>query len=168
LVYLATFNIIRQYDTYPVNFRRILVHHSDFPNSRTCRGFEQLGNRRLQHGRIGCRESTHRKPGHDCTLHKGWTIVSSGHFRIERPLTVFRGQLEAAMVCPFGTGLISGIYDWNIFTVPQDQLNGATRAVPVGHVVGGGTVINGIVWNRGNVDDFNAWDSLQDGSSGWS
>jgi hypothetical protein len=76
--------------------------------------------------------------------------------------------LEAAVVYPFGTGLIGGIYDWNIGTVPQTQLNGATRALPVGHVVGGGTVINGMVWNRGNVDDFDAWDSLQGGNSGWS
>ena len=76
--------------------------------------------------------------------------------------------LEAAVVYPFGTGLIGGIYDWNIGSVPQTQLNGATRALPVGHVVGGGTVINGMVWNRGNVDDFDAWDSLQGGNSGWS
>ena len=34
--------------------------------------------------------------------------------------------------------------------------------------MGGGTVINGMVWNRGIVDDFNAWDSLQGGSPGWS
>lgn len=71
------------------------------------------------------------------------------------------------MVYPFGTGLIGGIYDWNIGSVPQDQLDGATRALPVGHVVGGGTVINGMVWNRGNVDDFDAWDTLQGGNSGW-
>jgi choline dehydrogenase len=83
-------------------------------------------------------------------------------------MTGYSDQLKAAVVYPFGTGLISGIYDWNIFTVPQYQFNGATRAVPVGHVVGGGTVINGMVWNRGKVDDFNTWDSLQGGSSGWS
>lgn len=71
------------------------------------------------------------------------------------------------MVYPFGTGLIGGPYDWNIGTVPQAQLNGATRGLPVGHVVGGGTVINGMVWNRGNVDDFDAWDSLHGGNSGW-
>lgn len=84
-----------------------------------------------------------------------------------RLLTNFSDALEASVVYPFGTGLIGGIYDWNIGTVPQTQLNGATRALPVGHVVGGGTVINGMVWNRGTVDDFDAWDSLQGGNSGW-
>jgi choline dehydrogenase-like flavoprotein len=60
---------------------------------------------------------------------------------------------------------IGSTYDWNITTSPQTQLDGATRPIPLGRVVGGGSVINGMVWNRGNQDDYNAWQSL--GNAGW-
>jgi hypothetical protein len=60
---------------------------------------------------------------------------------------------------------VGGAYDWNIGTVPQTQLNGESRPLPAGHVVGGGSIINGMVWNRGEQDDFNAWASF--GNSGW-
>ena len=61
---------------------------------------------------------------------------------------------------------IGGIYDWNLSTTPQTQLDGGTRPLPLGKVVGGGSILNGMVWNRGNQDDYNAWVSL--GNPGWS
>ena len=61
---------------------------------------------------------------------------------------------------------IGGRYDWNLSTVPQTQLDGATRPLPLGKVVGGGSILNGMIWNRGNQDDFNAWASF--GNDGWS
>ena len=60
---------------------------------------------------------------------------------------------------------IGGPYDWNIGNVPQTQLNGNSRSLPAGHFVGGGSIINGMVWNRGQKDDFDAWASF--GNSGW-
>jgi choline dehydrogenase-like flavoprotein len=60
---------------------------------------------------------------------------------------------------------VGGAYDWNIGTIPQTQLNGNSRPLPAGHVVGGGSIINGMVWNRGEQDDFDAWASF--GNSGW-
>ena len=60
---------------------------------------------------------------------------------------------------------IGGTYDWNISTLPQPQLDGAPRPLPLGKVVGGGTILNGMVWNRGNQDDYNAWSDL--GNPGW-
>jgi choline dehydrogenase len=60
---------------------------------------------------------------------------------------------------------IGSMYDWNVTTTPQTQLDGATRPLPLGKAVGGGSIINGMVWNRGNQDDYNAWQAL--GNDGW-
>lgn len=61
---------------------------------------------------------------------------------------------------------IGSIYDWNMTTSPQNQLDGARRPLPLGRAIGGGSIINGMVWNRGNQDDYNSWEVL--GNSGWS
>ena len=58
-----------------------------------------------------------------------------------------------------------GFYDWDIYTAPQTQLDGASRLIPMGKGVGGGSLINGMVWSRGNQIDINAWESL--GNPGW-
>ena len=60
---------------------------------------------------------------------------------------------------------IGGIYDWGFYSVPQPQLDGAARPLPAGKVLGGGTVLNGMVWNRGGRDDFDEWEAL--GNPGW-
>ncbi|KAF2142695.1 GMC oxidoreductase [Aplosporella prunicola CBS 121167] len=56
-------------------------------------------------------------------------------------------------------------YDWNLGTEPQTYLDGATRHYPLGRGVGGGTLINGMLWNRGNVGDYDDWETL--GNEGW-
>lgn len=61
---------------------------------------------------------------------------------------------------------IGSVYDWNATTTHQSQLDGAPRPLPLGKAVGGGSIINGMVWNRGNQDDYNSWQSL--GNAGWS
>ena len=58
-----------------------------------------------------------------------------------------------------------GVYNWQLDTVAQTQLDGATRRLPAGKGVGGGSLINGMIWNRGNQDDFDAW--LDMGNPGW-
>ena len=57
-------------------------------------------------------------------------------------------------------------YDWNITSAAQPQLNGTGIRMPLGRGVGGGSLINGMIWNRGNQDDYDAWDSF--GNTGWS
>jgi choline dehydrogenase len=44
---------------------------------------------------------------------------------------------------------IGGVYDWNITSVPQTQLDGLTRSLPMGRVVGGGSILNGMIWTVG-------------------
>lgn len=58
-----------------------------------------------------------------------------------------------------------GFYLWNVYTVPQDHLDGNSRYVPIGKGVGGGSLINGLIWNRGNQDSYDAWNEL--GNDGW-
>ncbi|MCJ1429295.1 hypothetical protein MMC29_007208 [Sticta canariensis] len=61
---------------------------------------------------------------------------------------------------------IGGRYDWKLATVPQTQLDGATRPMPQGKVLGGGSILNAMCWNRGGKDDYDAWEAL--GNPGWS
>ncbi|SLM34007.1 Glucose-methanol-choline oxidoreductase, N-terminal [Lasallia pustulata] len=61
---------------------------------------------------------------------------------------------------------IGGVYDWDLTTVPQTQLDGAIRPMPQGKVLGGGSILNAMCWNRGGQDDFDAWEAL--GNPGWS
>ncbi len=60
---------------------------------------------------------------------------------------------------------IGGIYDWDLSTVPQTQLDGATRPLPQGKVLGGGSILNAMCWNRGGQDDYDVWETL--GNPGW-
>jgi len=60
---------------------------------------------------------------------------------------------------------IGSIYDWNLSTVAQTYLDAAPRSIPQGHALGGGTVINGMLWNRGGVGDYDEWVRL--GNPGW-
>ena len=61
---------------------------------------------------------------------------------------------------------ISGRYDWNLSTVPQAYLDGAPRSIPQGRVLGGGTILNGMLWSRGSQGDYQDWVDL--GNPGWS
>lgn len=57
-------------------------------------------------------------------------------------------------------------YGWCLDSVPQLQLDGASRRIPMGKGVGGGSLINGMLWNRGGQVDFDTWEKL--GNPGWS
>ena len=60
---------------------------------------------------------------------------------------------------------IGGRYDWNLSTVPQTYLDGNPRSIPQGRALGGGTLLNGMLWNRGGRADYDDW--VQLGNPGW-
>lgn len=56
-------------------------------------------------------------------------------------------------------------YSFNLTSVPQRGLDNHTFGVPAAAVVGGGTVINGMFFDRGSIADYDAWELL--GNEGW-
>ena len=57
-------------------------------------------------------------------------------------------------------------YSRNYQSVPQPGLGGRSSPVYSAAVVGGGTVVNGMFFNRGSAEDYDAWERL--GNPGWS
>lgn len=57
-------------------------------------------------------------------------------------------------------------FDWGYYTTPQ--VHAAERRIPTvrGKVLGGSSSINGMLFVRGNQDNFDSW--ARDGCSGWS
>lgn len=63
-------------------------------------------------------------------------------------------------------GLLNTIpYSFNITSTPQRGLGDRTFPVPDAAVVGGGTAINGMFFDRGSALDYDAW--VQLGNPGW-
>ena len=57
-------------------------------------------------------------------------------------------------------------YDWRYETEPEAELKSRRLAWPRGRVLGGSSAINGLIYIRGQADDFNDW--AQRGNPGWS
>lgn len=55
-------------------------------------------------------------------------------------------------------------------TTPQPQLDGRVHEVPQGHVLGGGSTVNAMVYMRGRPSDYNHWNKAagEDATIGWS
>jgi len=56
--------------------------------------------------------------------------------------------------------------NWNYNTIPQKHLNGREIFWPRGKMLGGSSALNGMVYQRGNAADYDAW--AKQGNSGWS
>jgi choline dehydrogenase-like flavoprotein len=54
---------------------------------------------------------------------------------------------------------------YNIVSGTEPFMYNKTWSVHVGNVVGGGSVINGMAWDRGSDADYDAWEQL--GTPGW-
>ncbi|CAI6258330.1 unnamed protein product [Periconia digitata] len=60
---------------------------------------------------------------------------------------------------------VSAPYKWNFTTQPEPELNNKTFGANVAKVLGGGSVINGMIYDRGAAADYDAWEAL--GNNGW-
>lgn len=56
-------------------------------------------------------------------------------------------------------------YNWMYDSQPEAGLNGRTTYQPRGKVLGGTSSINGMVYNRGSIDDYDEW--RDSGCTGW-
>jgi len=57
-------------------------------------------------------------------------------------------------------------YNWFYHTEPEPHLDGRRMHTPRGKVLGGSSSINGLVYIRGNPQDFERW--AEEGAAGWS
>ena len=56
--------------------------------------------------------------------------------------------------------------DYHLPIEPSPRLNNRKFNMALGHVLGGGSSINALVWGRGMQRDFDGW--AQNGATGWS
>jgi len=56
-------------------------------------------------------------------------------------------------------------YDWGYQSEPEPHLGGRRLATPRGHVIGGSSSINGMVYVRGHARDYDHW--AESGAAGW-
>ena len=83
-------------------------------------------------------------------------VLEAGPTAFDEPLINVPGR--------YGESLGSR-YDWKFETVPQSNLNGRKLPWPRGKVLGGTSALNFMMWNRGNREDYDAWEEL--GNEGW-
>lgn len=69
-----------------------------------------------------------------------------------------------AVPAPLLNFITSGLaaYQWGYWTEPNPQAGGRALPFPQARVVGGGSSINGMLYERGDRDDYDAW-----GAPGW-
>ena len=69
---------------------------------------------------------------------------------------------------PAGVGMIHSNprYDWGYFSTPQKGLDGRQVYYPRGKGLGGSSLMNGMIYIRGNARDYDRW--RQKGLPGWS
>ena len=60
---------------------------------------------------------------------------------------------------------VGGPLDWKLPIVPVPQLNNRKFNMALGHVLGGGSSINAMVWSRGLERDYATWE--RSGAKGW-
>ena len=60
---------------------------------------------------------------------------------------------------------VGGPLDYHLPVNPLPQLNNRKFDMALGHVLGGGSSINAMVWNRGMQRDFDGW--ARNGAKGW-
>jgi choline dehydrogenase len=62
--------------------------------------------------------------------------------------------------------MVNPAINWMFETEPEDSSGNRRIAVPRGKVLGGSSAINGMLYVRGQADDYNGW--AQRGNQGWS
>ena len=70
-------------------------------------------------------------------------------------------QMPSALAIPMN----KSAYNWFYHTEPEPHLGGRSLHTPRGKVLGGSSSINGLVYVRGNAQDFQRWQA--EGAAGW-
>ncbi|KAM3083429.1 hypothetical protein ACMFMG_004079 [Clarireedia jacksonii] len=64
-------------------------------------------------------------------------------------------------------GAVGTKYDWNLTYTPTPAANNRSIPIPLGKVVGGGSCLNKMVFDRAGKVDYDRWKQLGDDNPGW-
>jgi choline dehydrogenase len=94
-------------------------------------------------------------------------LTASGRYRVLL-LEAGPGDLHPWLHIPLGFGRLftDRRYNWCYATEPQPECHNREVIAPRGKVLGGSSSINGLIYIRGQPEDFNFWRQL--GNVGWS
>lgn len=86
---------------------------------------------------------------------------------LESVLIVEHGYVDDSerTIFPYSANFLNPGNLRGLQSAPQTQLGGRTYPVQVATVVGGGSVVNGMAFDRGSAADYDAWELL--GNPGW-
>jgi choline dehydrogenase len=65
----------------------------------------------------------------------------------------------------YGKTMFHPVYNWGFYTDPEPNMNGRRIYWPRGRGLGGSSSINGLIYVRGQPQDFERWEAL--GNPGW-
>ena len=93
-------------------------------------------------------------------------LTASGKYRV---LLIEAGGEPTSMWIPIPAGfsklLTNKKYNWLFKTTPEENTQGRVISVPRGKGLGGSSLINGMVYVRGQPDDYEAWAAAS--ATGW-
>ena len=94
-------------------------------------------------------------------------LTASGRHRVLL-LEAGPGNLHPWLHIPLGFGKLFSDrrYNWCYATMPQPECHNRNVIAPRGKVLGGSSSINGLIYIRGQAEDFDYWRQL--GNAGWS
>ena len=94
-------------------------------------------------------------------------MIGETHASIETVLVIEHGYINDGPPTrvPYLANSNNLAVMWGVTSAPQENLNNSTFPVLVASVVGGGSVVNGMVYIRGSKSDYEAWEAL--GNKGW-
>lgn len=94
-------------------------------------------------------------------------LTASGHHSVA---LLEAGGPDISFWIPIPAGftklLVDRTFNWQFQTEPEDNTKSRVIAIPRGKGLGGSTLINGMIYVRGQPQDYNTWAQL--GCTGWS
>jgi choline dehydrogenase len=67
----------------------------------------------------------------------------------------------------YGKTMFHPVYNWGFYTDPEPEMKGRRMYWPRGRVLGGSSAINGLIYVRGQPEDYDHWLALGNGGWGW-
>ncbi|PQE08280.1 gmc oxidoreductase protein [Rutstroemia sp. NJR-2017a BVV2] len=108
---------------------------------------------------------------YNCIDHRSWRAVSVLNIFERHQLMMISDQGEDSIYIPLYASLYGGAtrtkYDWNLTYTPNPAANNRSIPIAIGKVVGGGSCLNRMVFDRAGKVDYDRWKQLGDDNPGW-